>query len=224
MNTQHFDFESILKDAGRLYQHPSWQADCPSDGTLHDLVYAELSPEISPEVNSHVKTCQSCRMRVLTLQTERDQFNRELDEAYHVELAHLRHSSKFDYTLPGWKVKEYYYDVEEARVVNSAFSKTFEKTCPLSTQAGNITLDIQWGHQEEPAGVFLWMQWEADFPPEQGFAIRFTELETEEIVFQVMPDNFAAAGQRMFEPDDLPFDPTTISWKPGVVLLERETL
>ncbi len=218
MNTQHIDFESLVKDARWLYQHLAWDTGCPSEDVLYDLAHDELSSDMLADVSKHVNTCQSCRMQALKFQEQRDRWDLAIDAAYEAELLKLRHTPELDYELPEWSAAVYYYDVEEARVANTAFSRTFEKTCPFSTPAGTITVDLLWGRQGEPGEAFLWMQWEADFPEGQKFAIRFVELNTEELLFEFVPDNFATAGQNTFEAADLPFDPSRTFWKPGVVL------
>ena len=218
------DMETILEHASRAYQAAEPGPDCPTMSELCDYFYEDLSPEKSSGVQAHLKSCETCGMALMKIETEATGWGflaQEISEKA-LEKAETASAPSISERFAGLvsaladEAVEWLSPLWEPEwgtaMTNEAQEREFE-------MGGGefINLSCYWQGAGAGSPAFIHLEWSANILSSSRLWVRFSDPETHELLYEELLGE-ELRGERDFDADDLSFDPARRRWAVSVVV------
>lgn len=220
------NMKELIQSARDLYrQPPKPGATCPPEDVLVDYAHHQLRQELSEQIAEHCRECESCRMMILKMGTERIVWDNTLDEGVQAIVDDMQSMSK----EPTFSVNQadviarYVWEIEEGGYLLTGKTAGVTKEETFQTELGPIKVICAWGDAVDEEPAFIWLSW--DYPEanlsQYTFAIQFVHPETRTLFFAVPPEIVENEDQRTFSRETLGFDPVREKWSIEIAIIKR---
>jgi len=235
--TASYDVESVFSAAMEIWKTLTKGKDCPPDEILFDYVYDDLESEKAGKVAEHIKTCESCHLTQLEIETDRTGWEFALKDNPALALAKALGPEGIKIVLNQTKKTEKagisVSAIKEALItwvsplwqpsltgaMMTASADVPEQSNHFKMEHGEyINISCAWKGKDRTASAIM-LEWNANIFTDSNLWARFIDPDTRDILFESCLGT-KLEGEKTFSEQEMGFNPCSQKWAVAIIVEE----